>query len=121
MKPRRALAPMAILATVICTPLQAQNLRFLDYSPSTYFTDKDWELLRGAVNDALANKKPGETVEWSNQSSGSHGTVTPLDSFEQFNTTCRRVRVSNEAHDIKATRVLGLCKDPGSGEWKIAN
>ena len=120
MKSCRAFTSIALLV-LLCTPLQASNLRFLEYSPSTYFNDEDWRLVRAAVDDALENKQAGETVTWKNQDTGSHGQITPLESFEKYDTACRRVRMTNEANNIKATRIVDLCKDKSSGEWKIAN
>ncbi|MDX1432538.1 MAG: RT0821/Lpp0805 family surface protein [Gammaproteobacteria bacterium] len=120
MTARRLLTSIVLLAT-LCAPSQASNLRFLEYSPSAYFNDEDWKLMRAAVSDALDNKPAGETVTWRNDDTGHHGAITPLESFEQFNTTCRKVRVSNEAGDVKATRLVNLCKDIKSGEWKIVN
>lgn len=123
MKSHRALSSIALLvgAIVLCTPLQAANLGFLQYSPSAYFDDEDWSLVRAAVDDALENKKTGETVTWRNDKTGSHGEITPLETFEKFDTSCRRVRMSNEAKNIKATRLVDLCRDKSSGEWKIVN
>lgn len=96
------------------------NLRFLEFSPSAYFNDKDWELLRSTTRKLLDEGKKGDTATWKNDENGHNGTLTLLGSFEKFGTTCRRVEVFNDAVTVKATRVVDMCKDK-EGAWKILN
>ena len=96
------------------------NLRFLEFSPSTYFNDKDWELLRETTRKLLDDGSNGETANWKNDENGHNGKLTLLGSFEKFGTTCRRVEVFSDAVTVKATRLVDFCKDK-EGAWKILN
>ena len=44
---RNLLVILALVASVVLSSAsQASNMRFLEFSPSAFFTEKDWELLR---------------------------------------------------------------------------
>lgn len=96
----------------------ASNLRFLESAPAGYFDDRDWELLRDAVGDLLDEGEDGDTGAWKNEENGHNGNLVLIKSFEAYGTTCRRVKITNEAGDFKATSVRELCRDE-EGNWKI--
>lgn len=113
----------AILAALIATaPLlaQASNMRFLEFSPSAFFTEEDWEMVRNAATDLLDNHADGESVAWKNEANGHNGKLTVLDTYSEFGTTCRRLKVFSDAIEVSATRVVNMCKNK-KGEWKILN
>ncbi len=120
MRPR--LSALVLVAASVSLPLtiHAANMRFLEFSPSAFFTEKDWELLRGAAKDLLDNHKDGESVSWKNEETGYNGKLTVLKTFADFGTTCRRMKVFSDAIELSATRVVNACKNK-EGLWKILN
>ena len=118
MHPR--LPALVLMVASIALPLtvNASNMRFLEFSPSAYFTEKDLELLKAAARDLLDNHENGESATWKNEESGNNGKLTVLDRYADFGTTCRRMRVFSDAIEVSATRIVTLCKDK-EGSWKI--
>ena len=60
-------------------------------------TDADKEILRQAFDDALDNHADGESVEWTNPDTGHGGTITLVDTHEDYGTTCRSIRTRSRA------------------------
>ena len=118
MTPRLCALILAAAAVTLSLTGHASNLRFMEFSPSAFFTDKDWELLREAARDALNNHADGETRTWKNPNNGHHGSIRMIRTFEDFGTDCRQVKVSNEAGNVSATRLVDLCRNK-EGRWKI--
>ena len=118
----RRILVFALLLGSVTLPLSgyASNMRFLEFSPSAFFTEKDWELLRGAARNLLDNHKDGESISWKNDDNGHNGKLTLINTFADFGTTCRRVKVFSDAIEVSATRVVNLCKNK-EGEWRILN
>ena len=100
--------------------VQALDLTFLDQAPIRFFNDADLKLMSDAADKALDQAKDGEDVSWSNDQTGSSGTITPVRSFARQGKDCRRLRVVNLAS--KATRGgansnVDFCNVDGT--WKI--
>ena len=115
----RAMARLTALALVCLVSVgHASNYQFLESAPASNFDAKDWELLNDAVRDLLDNAELGGAGAWKNEDNGHNGTLVLIKIFEAYGTTCRRVKMTNEAGDFKATTVRELCKDK-AGEWKI--
>lgn len=116
------LSVLVLVFASIAVPLtvQASNMRFLEFSPSAFFTEKDWELLRTVAQDLLDNHKDGESMSWKNEESGYNGKLTVLNTYEDFSTTCRRLKVFSDAIEVSATRLVNMCKNK-EGVWKILN
>ena len=119
---RPLLSTLVLVVAVIAWPwgVHASNMRFLEFSPSASFTDRDWELVKAAADDLLDNHKDGESVTWKNEESGFNGKLTVLNTFRDFGTTCRRMKVFSDAIMVSATRVVNVCKNK-EGVWKILN
>lgn len=119
---RPILSPLVLVVAVFALPwsVDASNMRFLEFSPSASFTEKDWELVKAAADDLLDNHKDGESVTWKNEESGFNGKLTVLNTFRDFGTTCRRMRVFSDAITVSATRVVNVCKNK-EGLWKVLN
>lgn len=96
----------------------AVNLRWLDYSPVRFFNDRDWELARGAADDALDNGKDGATVSWENPETGHRGSLTPLDTRQRNGRTCRNLVIENHARGLSGRSEFLFCQQPG-GDWKM--
>lgn len=120
MHPR--LSALVLVIAIIAPPLtvHASNMRFLEFSPSAFFTEKDWELLRGVAQDLLDNHKDGESLSWKNEESGFNGKITVLNTYAEFGTTCRRMKVFSDALEVSATRIVNMCRNK-EGVWKILN
>ena len=113
---------LILVVASIAAPLtvHASNMRFLEFSPSAFFTERDWELLRVAAKDLLDNHEDGGSVSWKNEESGYNGKLTVLNTYTDFGTTCRRLKVFSDAIEVSATRVVNMCKNK-EGLWKILN
>lgn len=109
-----------ILAAAIILPAHASNMRFLEFSPSAFFTEDDWALLRKAAQNLLDDHADGETVTWKNEKTGHNGRLTVLDTYADFGTTCRRMKVFSDAIQVSATRLVNMCRNK-QGEWKVLN
>ncbi|NIM27016.1 MAG: hypothetical protein GTO28_02950 [Gammaproteobacteria bacterium] len=120
MQPRLSVIVALVLSTLLPPASQASNMRFLEFSPSAFFTEKDWALLRSAARDLLDNQKDGASVTWKNDETGYNGKLTVLTTYADFGTTCRRVRIFSDALEVSATRLVNMCKNK-EGEWKILN
>lgn len=118
---QRTLALILLLASA-ALPLagQASNMRFLEFSPSAFFNDKDWELLRTTANDLLDKGKDGQSATWKNDENGHNGKLTVLETFAEFGTTCRRMKVFSDAVQVSATRIVNMCRNK-EGLWKVLN
>jgi surface antigen len=118
MHPR--LSALVLVAASIALPptVHASNMRFLEFSPSAYFNEKDLELLRAVAKDLLDNPEDGESASWKNEENGHNGKLTVLDTYADFGTTCRRVKVFSDAIEVSATRIVTLCRNK-EGLWKI--
>jgi surface antigen len=100
--------------------VQGLDLTFLDQAPIRFFNDADLSLLSDAADQALDKAEEGEEVAWSNDQTGSSGTVTPVRDFTRDGKNCRRLQVVSMAR--KATRgsassQVDFCKVDGT--WKI--
>ena len=116
------LSALVLTAALLASPLatDASNLRFLEFSPSAFFDEEDWALLRGAAKKLLDDAPDGDSTSWKNDKTGHNGTLQVLDTYEDFGTTCRRMKVYNDAIQVSATRVVNMCRNK-QGEWKILN
>jgi len=111
---------LAVAIIALSLTAHASNMRFLEFSPSAYFNDKDWKLLRATADDLLENHKDGQSLSWKNDENGHNGKLTLLKTFAEFGTTCRTMEVFSDAVEVKATRVVNMCKNK-AGLWKVLN
>jgi surface antigen len=108
----------ALLLTLATTGLSAQNLNFLRESPIGWLDDQDRAILRATI-DAVMAAPDGTTTDWLNPETGSTGRLQVLDTHEDFGTTCRRLRMRNEAKGRKAGATYRLCLS-ADGQWRFA-
>ena len=120
MKPRLSVLVLVVASIALPATVHAANMRFLEFSPSAFFTEKDWELLRGAAKELLDNHDDGGSVSWKNEQTGHNGSLTVLDTYADFGTTCRRMKVFSDAIEVSATRLVNMCKNK-EGLWRILN
>jgi surface antigen len=107
------------LGLVLSLPVSAVNWNFLRYAPTNHFTEQDWELLRQAGREALAQGADGDIQGWNNPDTGAYGTIQPLDTTEREGMTCRRVVIYNNAGGASGTSRFTFCKQE-DGTWRVA-
>ena len=108
-----------VLAALAAPTVAAQNINFLNRGPIAHMDDTDKSILREAVADALNNHADGETVEWQNPGTGHGGTITLIDTHEDYGTTCRSVSSRSQAAGRSGGGNYRLCKAT-DGTWQFA-
>ena len=108
-------AAVLMLGSVVAT---AQNTTFLRESPIAWLDDNDEAILRATI-DAVLAAPDGTTTDWLNPETGSKGRIQVLDTHEDFGTTCRRLRMRNEARGRKGGGNFRLCLSE-DGQWRFA-
>lgn len=121
MKNILAILSVGLLMCVITLPAAASglNMRWLQYSPTSYFTDEDWRLAREAAKEALNETPIGTTVSWENKVSGASGSSTPVKAVENDGMPCRYLKIMNSANETSGESVQYFCQQK-DGKWKAA-
>ena len=117
-KSRNFLLSVTAVATLglIATPSFAQMLAPW-FKDSVGMSDEDLDKMKGALREAVDQKKVGATADWTS-SSGRAGHVEVLELFEKSGMECQTVKHDFTAGGGKAY-TLPLCK-VADGSWKIA-
>jgi surface antigen len=110
---------LAAVTVVFSLPVSAVNWGFLQFSPTSHFTNQDWDLLRRAGQNALMRGADGDIEGWSNPATGAYGTIQPLDTTERDGATCRRTVIYNNAGGASGTSRFTFCKQE-DGAWRVA-
>ena len=112
---------LAFAALAAALPLAAQNTFFLKDAPIAALDEGDWEILQQTIQDTLENQADDTEGTWENPTSGNSGKITPIRTFEEYGTTCRRVEFVVETKD-EGTGVsrFNVCKAE-DGTWKVAS
>jgi len=114
----KRLALMVVSSTLFCAAVSAQNILFLRESPIGWMDELDQQILVAAVDDLL--EQPDDTVtDWSNPDTDAHGRLKVFDTHEDYGTTCRNMKMLNEAKGRREGAVVRLCKAE-DGSWKFA-
>ena len=87
-------------------------------SPFERFTDADYEMFFDSTQQA-ANGPLGEVKEWSNATSGAHGTVKAVRKYKKDDADCRELRGQNYARGRTEPFRLAICKE-ADGKWHLA-
>jgi surface antigen len=114
---RRRLVCLAALAGCM-TAVNAQNLNFLSKSPLAWMDKQDQAILRETI-DAVLLAPDGTKTDWLNTATGNRGQVQVIDELQDFGTTCRHIRMRNEARGRVDGGVYRLCLAT-DGKWKFA-
>lgn len=120
MKTHLASSYLALLLMTLSTQVFSSGLGWLGDAPIRYFSDKDSELMKGTVQNALSSNQDGEKLAWENPETGHKGSVTPLNRKEIQGLSCREAQIYNSAGGRTATSKFTLCQH-ADGEWKLAN
>ena len=108
-----------IVACVAIADAGAQNIGFMSRGPVAFLSDAERELLRETVRNALENAADGDEIEWENPESGHGGTITMLNTHEDYGTTCRTVRSRTRAAGRSGGGTYRLCR-ASDGTWQFA-
>ena len=109
---------LLISALLTCSfNASASNLKWLEYAPTSKFTQTDWDIAKNAAKKALNDADDGETISWKNDQSGNNGTLTPLNSREQNGKPCRDLKIHNNAGSLSGNASYTFCKQ-ADGRWK---
>ena len=98
--------------------LGAQNLNFLRESPIAWLDDNDEAILRATI-DSVLEAPDGTATDWQNPATGAKGRVQVLDTHEAYDTSCRRIKMRNEAKGRKSGGTYRLCRSD-DGRWRFA-
>ena len=112
---------LALTASVLLAShaLMASQLRWLNYSPVSYFTDKDWEIAKATARNVLDNSADGETVSWDNPDSKNHGSMTLVSTSNGDGKNCRNMKIENfSGNGMSGSAVYEFCKN-AEGKWKV--
>jgi surface antigen len=101
------------------TAVLAQNLDFLSRAPIAQMSEDDQALFRSTFDEALDTTPDGGVVEWRNPDTDAGGTITVLDTHEDYGTTCRTLRTVTEAGGRKGSGNYRLCRAEDN-TWQFA-
>ncbi len=96
----------------------ASNLRFLADAPIAHMNAVDTALMADAIQQALSKNKDNEASNWKNQETGSKGTLIPLNTYDAYDTKCRKLKIHSEAGGESADSEFDFCIT-AEGEWKV--
>lgn len=116
MNKRLTAVVLALLFVGIGNAIASTELRWLNNAPARHFTERDWEVLMENVQRVLDETPDGETVEWANEKSGAHGSLTPVSTGERDGMKCRNLEMENHARNVSAKSNLEYCQRP-DGSW----
>jgi surface antigen len=61
------------------------------------------------MNEALEDTPDGQKLEWRNPDTGAGGTITVVDTHNDYDTTCRTIHTATEAGGRKGAGSYRLC------------
>ncbi len=110
---------LVILGAALATETMAQNLNFLDRSAASELTPGDEKILGEAFQKALKDTPDQEKVDWVNPETGHFGSISLLDTHEDFGTTCRTIRTRTTAGGREGGGRYRLCLAEDDS-WRFA-
>lgn len=97
---------------------QALTLEFLRNSVVAKFNAEDMELSKKTIAEVLESDIAGETRHWSNEQSGSSGSVVFSKTFQYSGLPCKVLKIVHR-HDAQTnTSKHSFCKTK-EGQWKV--
>lgn len=103
---------------LLVSSAQAFNLRWLDNTPASEFTDQDWKLLEQTVTQALTQSKQGDRLTWENPETGHSGSVSNIGPVDRDGRTCIRLGIYNKTEKLSGSSVASFCPQADGG-WKM--
>ncbi len=108
-----------LLGALSAAETMAQNLNFLNRSAASELTSGDEEILRAAFQKALEDTPDKETVDWENPETGNFGSISLLDTHQDFDTTCRTIGTRTTAGGREGGGRYRLCL-ADDDSWRFA-
>ena len=119
--PRRFIACLVLALTVSASyPCLAFNIKFLELDPIADFNDEDIDMMLDALDHTLKTGADGAEVEWKNDKTGNHGSITPLNSITQDGRDCRPTLIRSFSRTFSDSAQYLFCKDD-DGSWRVVN
>ncbi|MEO9901735.1 MULTISPECIES: hypothetical protein [Alphaproteobacteria] len=117
----RLIALIMLLAGISVTQSASAQALFGGRNMATeLITIEDLEIQNKVGLELLNSGKEGDSAEWSNPQTKSHGTITLRDAFEYNGMKCRRAEMETTPKGLTTHTVWykhGVCAVPGEG-WK---
>lgn len=120
MKLLPAISSLPLLLLLASSALYASGVGWLGDAPIRYFSEKDTELMKNAVQNALSSHEDGVILEWVNPETGHRGSVTPLGRKTVKGLPCRNAQLFNSAGGRTANSEFAFCQQ-ADGKWKLEN
>lgn len=111
---------LLVLSLLSASPLalQAQaGLNFLKDAPAGHFNKKDWDLLKAAMREALAEESDDTPKLWQNTDNGHSGKVKTIKRYTSDGKDCRRLQFENQAEGRANRSHYELCRE-ADGSWR---
>ena len=102
-------AVLMAIAMIRGTDVAAQNISFMQRGPVASMSETDQALLRTTMKEALDSGQDGETLEWSSPDSDAKGSISLLDTHQDYGTTCRTIRAATTADGREGGGMYRLC------------
>jgi surface antigen len=111
-------AILALACLLFTATAMSAGLGWLRGGPASFFTDRDWDLVRETLDATLDQAADGEAREWSNDQSGAGGKMTVLLTETHAEVTCRKLRIEGHARGASSDDDYTFCRR-GDGAWGI--
>jgi len=111
---------LLVLALLGAFPLMVEaqsSLGFLKDAPAGHFDKKDWDLLRAAISEALAEEDESSPKTWQNDANGHSGKVTTVKKYTSDGKDCRQLQFENQAEGRTGRSRYSVCREP-DGSWR---
>jgi surface antigen len=99
--------------------LFASNELFMSNMPIANFTDKDTDMFKSTMDQALDHGRDGKKVAWKNPDSGAHGYFIPSQAKHSKGLLCRQLEIYSEAQTVTGKSSFQFCKM--QGKWVITH
>ncbi|MDT3380916.1 RT0821/Lpp0805 family surface protein [Labrys portucalensis] len=87
--------------------IPAQDIRL-----NASMTDADWQQAKAALQAAMDPQNPGASIQWSNMTTGAHGSVTPVaETYVENKLTCRSFVAA------QSDQTGGLVRGSNPAQW----
>jgi surface antigen len=113
---KKILLPLALVWAL--SPAFASNVSFLEDAAIGKMGEADIQLFLATLQETLDQQADGESRVWENPETQAGGSMTPLATFEQDGTTCRRLGLANRAQGVVGESEFLFCRQP-DGSWKM--
>jgi surface antigen len=107
-----------IMLIVNSNPVQARAWGWAKRLPINQYSPEDIVILRQSMTQALNQAADGEKREWSNPTTGSAGSITPLNTVDENMKMCRQTRFSSFSDEQENHAEFYLCRQ-ADGEWAV--